>query len=99
MAFKIVHLSQENPGFDNTMNGQLLGMTDVERDIVVMVSKSLEPSVQCTKAARKVAIVFGQINRAFHSRDRHVFVPLYMQYVRLYLEFVAAPWSPWSQHR
>ncbi len=59
--------------------------------------KSLEPSVQCTKAARKAAIVFGLINRAFHFLDWHVFVPLYIQYVRLYLEFVAAAWSPWSQ--
>jgi hypothetical protein len=43
IAFKIMHLSQENPGFDNTMNDQLLGMTDVESDIGVMMSKSLEP--------------------------------------------------------
>jgi hypothetical protein len=39
--------------------------------------------------------VLGQVTRAFHYRDRHVFIQLYKQYVRPHLEFAAPGWSPW----
>jgi hypothetical protein len=39
----------------------------------------------------------GQISRAFHFRDRHVFKRLYVQYVRPHLEFASAAWSPWTE--
>jgi hypothetical protein len=48
------------------VNRQLLVSTDVERDTGVMVSKSLKPSAQRTKAAWTTLIVLGQINSVFH---------------------------------
>jgi hypothetical protein len=77
---KIMHIAHENPCHEYTMSGQLLGESRVERDIGVMVSWNLKPSAQCTKAARTAATVLAQISRAFHFRDRHVFLRLYMQY-------------------
>ena len=53
--------------------------------------------MQCTKAARTAQAVLGQLARAFHYRDRHVFIRLYTQYVRPHLEFATPVWSPWSQ--
>ena len=41
--------------------------------------------------------VLGQISRAFHYRDRYVFVRLYRQYVRPHLEFSTQAWSPWTE--
>jgi hypothetical protein len=41
--------------------------------------------------------VLGQIHRAFHFRDRHVYVSLYKQYVQPHLEFAAPAWSPWNR--
>ena len=41
-------------------------------------------------------VVLGQIGRAFHFRDRHVFIHLYKQYVRPHLEFVGQAWAPWT---
>ena len=38
--------------------------------------------------------MLGQIARAFHFRDRHVFVQLYTTYVRPHLEFAVQAWSP-----
>ncbi len=38
----------------------------------------------------------GQISRAFHFRDRNVFVRLYKQYVMPHLEFAAPAWAPWT---
>ena len=40
--------------------------------------------------------VLSQISRAFHFRDRHVFLRLYTQYVRPHLDFATPAWSPWS---
>jgi hypothetical protein len=62
----------------------------------VAVSETLKPSAQCSKAAKTAQTVLGQISRAFHYRDRHVFIRLYKQYVRPHLEFSTQAWSPWS---
>ena len=41
--------------------------------------------------------VLSQLSRALHFRDRHVFVRLYVQYVRPHLEFAVPAWSPWQE--
>ena len=93
---KVMHLGRSNPGADYSMSGQPLSKTDSERDIGVKVHRSLKPSLQCAEAARRATAVLGQITRAFHYRDKKVFVQLYKQYVRPHLEFAVPAWSPWS---
>jgi ribonuclease P/MRP protein subunit RPP40 len=61
------------------------------------VSKNLKPASQCKKAARTAQTVLSQISRAFHYRDRHIFIRLYVQYVRPHLEFAVPAWSPWLE--
>jgi hypothetical protein len=39
----------------------------------------------------------SQLTRAFHFRDRHVFVRQYVQYVRPHMEFAVPAWSPWLE--
>ena len=75
---KVMHVgrNRNNPQNVYTMKGQQLESTEVERDIEVMVKNALKPSVQCAKAAQTGQAVLGQISRAFHYRDRHVFVRL-----------------------
>jgi len=41
--------------------------------------------------------VLSQISRAFHYRDRNVFLRLYIQYVRPHLQFASPAWSPWLE--
>jgi hypothetical protein len=60
-----------------------------------LASLALKPSGQCTRAANTARGVLGQVTRAFHYRDRHVFIQLYKQYVRPNLEFAAPARSPW----
>jgi hypothetical protein len=64
------------------MNGTPVGTTDEERDIGVVISKSLKPASQCNIAAGRATTVLNQIRRNFQYRDRHTFVKLYKQYVR-----------------
>jgi hypothetical protein len=93
---KVMHMGTSNPGYQYHMGGQALETTDEERDIGVMITASLKPSAQCAKAAKTAQAVLGQLARAFHYRDRHVFMRLY-KYVRPHLEFSTQAWSPWTE--
>jgi hypothetical protein len=79
------------------MEGHVLQETAEEKDIGVYITKLLKPATQCKAAARTAQAVLGQISRAFHFRDRHVFIKLYKQYVRPHLEFSTQAWSPWHE--
>ena len=92
-----MHLGLHNQRQEYQMNGSRPSTTECERDIGVLVSNKLKPSLQCKKAAQTASTVLAQITRAFHYRDRHVFKNLYQQYVRPHLEFAVAAWAPWLQ--
>lgn len=94
---KVMHVGRNNPCYTYKMGDHTLSQTDSERDIGILVNKSLKPSDQCVKAARAANVVLGQITRSFHYRDRKTFVKLYNMYVRPHLEFAVAAWSPWNQ--
>ena len=93
---KVMHMGRNNPNHQFSMGGLMLDNTEEERDIGVTVSSDMKPTAQCAKAARVAQAVLGQISRAFHYRDRHVFVRLYKQYVRPHLEFCTQAWAPWT---
>jgi hypothetical protein len=71
---KVMHIGFNNPAQGYTMDGQQLGVTEEERDIGVSVSRNLKPSAQCAKAAKTAQTVLSQVSRAFHYRDRHIFL-------------------------
>ncbi len=94
---KVMHLGFNNTCQEYTMDGHVLEVTSEERDIGVIMAKCMKPSTQCANAARTAQTVLSQVTRAFHYRDRNIFVRLYMQYVRPHLEFASQAWSPWSE--
>jgi hypothetical protein len=94
---KVMHMGHSNPQFQYQMNGQPLSVVRDEKDIGVTVSANLKPSAQCARAAKMAQLVLGQNSRAFHYRDRHIFVRLYKQYVRPHLEIAVQAWSPWTE--
>jgi len=93
---KVMHVGHGNKGAVYTMNGQNLEKTEEERDIGVTVCNNLKPGSQCRKAARTAQTVLGQLARAFHFPDRHIFVRLYTTYVRPHLVFATPAWAPWQ---
>ena len=93
---KVMHVGTTNLKIQYNMSGHMLGTTETERDIGVLVSANMKPARQCQKAAQTAGSVLGQISRAFHYRDRKTFVKLYKQYVRPHLEFAVTAWSPWT---
>jgi hypothetical protein len=94
---KVMHLGFNNEEHTYFMDGHQLEVTEEERDIGVSVMKNLKQAAQCKKAARTAQVVLSQISRAFHYRDRNVFLKLYVQYVRPHLEFASPVWSPWLE--
>ena len=93
---KVMHIGHGNPRYEYSMQNTPLEVTEEERDLGVITSSKLKPGAQCTKAAKTAQAVLGQIARAFHFRDRHVFLQLYITYVRPHLEFAGQAWSPWT---
>ena len=93
---KVMHVGHGNVRQQYTMGGHNLESVDEEKDVGVKWCKNLKPSAQCSQAAKTAQLVLSQITRAFHYRDRHIFVRLYTQYVRPHLEFCTPVWSPWS---
>ena len=53
---------------------------------------STKPSAQYAKAAHTAQAVLGQVAKAFHFRDKEVFLGLYRQYIRPHLEFAVQAW-------
>jgi hypothetical protein len=56
-----MHVGRNNPEYEYTMRGQKLEKTDEERDIAVMITKNLKPSVQWEKATGRAMTVLNQL--------------------------------------
>ena len=92
-----MHVGNSNQKHVYHMRGEVLQEVEEEKDVGVLIHKSMKPARHCRKAANTGMGVLNQIRRNFHFRDRHVFVRLYKQYVRPHLEFATAAWSPWHK--
>ena len=94
---KVMHIGRNNQRYEYSMGGVILSEVEEEKDVGVVIHRSLKPGRQCERAASIALGVLKQIGRHFHFRDRHVFVQLYKQYVRPHVEFSTPAWSPWLQ--
>ena len=92
---KILHVGRSNQQYNYSMNRVPLAMTEKEKDIEVIISNMLKPSLQCAEAARRANGVLTQVAKAFLYRDKKKFLQLYKQFVRCHLEFAIPAWSPW----
>ena len=92
----ILHLGPRNAKYEYTMEGRVLEGVESEKDVGVIVHKSLKPSMQCAKAAGRANAILGQLSRAVSYRDKDTFLKLYKVYVRPHLEYAVASWSPWT---
>ena len=93
---KVLHVGRRNPNHIYTMNGHNLEVTEWEKNVGVRFDNTLKPSLQCREASRIANAILNQLTRAFHYRDRHIFVNLYKRYVRVYLEYATPAWNPWQ---
>ena len=92
---KVLHVGKNNPRFEYKINGIIVKETDSEKDVGVIYTPNLKPSLQCEKAAKKANSMLGQINRCFQFKDKEIFLNLYKRYVRVHMEFSTPAWNPW----
>ena len=72
-----------------------LDVTDLERDLGILVSRDMKPSRQCEAAASKARSILGLIYRHFKRLNKSQFLTIYKTYVRPHLEYCVQAWSPW----
>ena len=72
----------KNPEFVYDWGEGHLEATEEEKDVGVIISKTLKPSLQCARAAKKANQVLGQMARSITYRNKLNFIRLYKVYVR-----------------
>jgi len=93
---KIVHVGRNNPKYTYNIGGETLNSDSNEKDIGVLITENLKPSLQCQKSSNSSMAVLNQILRSFTYRDRLTYINLYKTYVRPHLEFSSPAWNPWT---
>jgi ribonuclease P/MRP protein subunit RPP40 len=93
----VIHAGKHNPHFGYVWGGGDLGVTEAEKDVGVMVTSNLKPSVQCANAAKKANMVLGQLTRGITYRDRITFIKLYQVFVLPHLSYAVQAWAPFNK--
>ena len=91
---KVLHVGRNNPEFTYTMNGVNLQSIDEEKDLGVVVHKSLKPGRHIAESVKKANRVLGIIKRSFTYKDKEILLPLYKSLVRPILEYCSPVWNP-----
>ena len=90
----VMHLGYHNTCHTYHMGNTNLKETKEEKDLGIMIHKSLKVSQQCAAAAKKGNRALGMIKRNFAYRSKDIMVKLYKSLVRPHLDYAMQVWSP-----
>ena len=93
----VLHAGRHKHHFEYELGGGVLEVAKAEKDVGVMVTADLKPSVQCAKVAKKANLVLGQLARGVTYRDKVTFIRLYQVFVLPHLCYCAPAWSPYTR--
>ena len=87
-------------GFNNNESSYVLGTStlctvDEERDLGVIIDKTLKSSKQCVKAAGAANAVLSMIKRTFLCQSKELILQLYKTLIRLKLAYCIQAWRPY----
>ena len=91
---KVMHIGSANPRSDYSLLGQTLEVTDLEKDLGVLISSDLKFSKQCIEVEKKAQKLLGYIQRQFQYRNKEIVLTLYNSLIRPLLEYAVQFWSP-----
>ena len=99
---KVIHFGKKNPHREYFIHDDLnlrkrLSNTSHERDLGVIVSSDLKPTLHCNKAAATANRLLGLMKNTFTSRDPLLWKLIYTTYIRPHLEFASSVWNPFLQ--
>ena len=92
---KVLHIGNKNTKAKYTMNGTQLKAVDKEKDLGVIISSDLKPSLQCAEAIKRANKIVGFIGRSFEFKSEKNILTLYNSLVRPHLEYCVQFWSPY----
>src|SRR5260221_7485697 len=79
------------------MNGLNLEAIEEERDLGIIVDKSLKVNKQCVKAVKSANAILGMIKRTFMCRKDAIILQLYEALVRPKLDYCVQACRPYLQ--
>ena len=91
---KVMHLGTENTEHQYTMAGTELETTSEEKDLGILVGRSLTFHAQAASAVAKAFRTLGMICRAFLTQDEATLPLLFKAMVRPILEYGNCVWGP-----
>jgi len=89
---KVMHFGFNNKEVDYVLGNQRFSAVKAERDLGVIVDKSLKSSRQCAKAAAAANAVLGMIRRTFLCKGNELILQLYKSLVRPRIEYCVQAW-------
>ena len=90
----VLHVGQNNPMLDYSINGVPLVKVDSVSDLSITVTSDLSWSSHITKVVKKANRIGYLITKAFEKANMLTVVKLYTGYIRPILEFGNAVWYP-----
>jgi len=90
----VIHLGNNNPCNEYKLCNKKLKNSDKEKDLGIIVDKTLKFSEQTNNAVNKANATLGMIKRNIVSRDKKVIIKLYKALVRPKLEYCVQAWRP-----
>ncbi|VDL95550.1 unnamed protein product [Schistocephalus solidus] len=81
---------------DYYINGIPLQEVDAQKDLGVWISRSLKPSLHCSKVAKSAMSALYLVKRAFSAFDEDCFAKVFRTCVWPQLEFAIQAWRPWN---
>ena len=88
-----MHFDYNNGMHDYYMDGVKLNTITEERDLDVLITNDLKPSVQCTEAAINGTSALRLSKRSFNNIDSNTFNVIYKTYFRSNMELCIQAWS------
>ena len=92
-----MHFGHNNSQCDYYLGGIKVKKLNEERDLGIIIHKSLKWNKQCIKAYNSANATLGMIRRSFVNRDRETIMQLYKSIVRPKLEYCIQAWRPYLQ--
>ena len=92
---KVMHVGHRNERAIYNMGNHRLEEVEEEKDLGVLIHRTLSVSNNCAVAVKKANQMAGHIYRTVTHKSVQTVVPLYKALVRPHLEYCSLVWSPY----